>query len=303
MTPAHERDLLEALSVSRAAPSSQLADFLYTHWFSRWRAQAPDPQAARLQPPIAATVRAAHAGTRRFEEGWTAISPAPQGGVIAERDGDRAVFAAGDHANLSRPAAPVRAGDRLAVVQRRDLADESAGWWYTWSAQAGAPGANDRVRLYWHAGSQALAPLLRALTPVLDQQPLPYLLKGPVQRALFGRTDAVVLYLEQSGWETLKPGLRQAHANVADWLDAEVPPLTLRLGRGAAAAEDPGDDWSFGQSRSHAVADGISAVREAGYPGRARTLSLISEALRRHGIDPDRPELHGVVHAQSLQPW
>lgn len=97
--------------------------------------------------------------------------------------------------------------------------------------------------------------------------------------------------------------LREAHSRLAGQLDLEVPPLTLRLGRGVAAAEDPGDDWSFGQSRSRAVADGISAVREACYPGRARTLALIGEALRQHGIDPDRPELHGAAHAQSLQPW
>lgn len=299
MRAEHQVDLFTALAISGSTPGPALAEALYSQWFTRWR----PPAAPRSDgPDVVALVRAAHAASGMFESGWLALSRAPNGQVVACRSGEQRLLEPGDFANLSRPAAPVRAGHRLAIARRRDSADEEGGWWYTWGSQAGEPAAEARLlRLYWHVEANAAAPVVGAITAALEAAAVPYLLKCPVHQGLFGRADALVVYLALSDWTATRERLRDAHGRVERLLNAAVPPLTLKLGRGVAAAEDPGRAVSYGQSRSRAVAEGISAIRVRARADKGDILDLFQDALRRHQIDPDHPFQH--TGSPELAPW
>lgn len=295
----HETDLLNALALSQGVPETSLADQLYTMWFTGWQPPAPPRGDA---PGVVARVRAAHHASAAFATGWVALALDPTGGVIASRGGEQRWLAPGDFVNRTRPAAPVRPGDLLSVTCRQDQADEESGWWYTWSSEAGQPAPDTPLlRLYWHAQVEGIMPIIAAITAALEPMALPYLLKCPVRQALFGRQDALVLYLPLDTWMTLKARLRQAHAGVAQWLAPPVPPLTLRLGRGVAAAEDPGSSLSYGQSRTIAVAEGIRAIRSMVQPSHGQILDQFALALRRHRIDPAHPYQH--IGSLELAPW
>ena len=82
-----------------------------------------------------------------------------------------------------------------------------------------------------------------------------------------------------------------------------MPPLTLRLGRGAAAAEDPGDGESFGQSRVRAVAAGLTAAAARGLADDLEVLAVVLDRLRAHGISPERPHLRAGSPPDLIGPW
>ena len=298
--PAEVReDLLAAIRLARSAPTSPLLDLLYTRWFARFAPAAPD---GAREPSLVARLRAAHAATARFERGWSARAVGRSGTVLAERAAERRSVAPPDYANLTRPAAPVRAGDRLAVTARRDRADPREGWWMTDGAAGPAP-ADGVVRVYWNCPVEAVAPLVGGITAALEGRGGRYGLKCPLTRELFDRVDCVVLYLGVEEWRAASGDLREVHASLAARLREPVPPLTLRLGRGASVAEDPGDGGSFGQSRVRAVADGLAAAAARGLDEDPEVLGVVLDRLRSHGISPEWPHLRAGSPPGLIVPW
>ncbi len=282
----------------RAHAQEQASAAFYTAWFTRTPSPAVDARFAE-GPSIAALVRAAHAATERFDEEWVVRSVAPGGGVVAACPcGDAREAGPLDYVNLSRPGAPARAGDSLALARRRDTVDETGGWWMTWR---GAP--ESLVRIYWNAGPDVVARLIRGVTTVLEDSGTAYMLKCPTTAALFARADGIVLYLAADGWPAVKGGLRQVHADVVSRLRPDVPPLTLRLGDGVAAAEDPGDGRSFGQSRSDAVAAGAIEIIARGVVDIEDRIACLAAAIAASGIDPERPFLRPGSNPDALQSW
>jgi HopA1 effector protein family len=321
-------DLLAAVALARAHAATHdraaLAQLLYTAWFTRTSGMAAgDADGARTslgEPPagnaegapashaggartsLAARLRAAHAATGRFEPGWTARSVGAGGALVAERRGERLQLLPPDYLNVGRPAAPVVPGDALAVTARRDWPDADGAWWITSGGAESVP-AGGLARVYWNCPAPAAEALVAAVTGALERRRLPYTLKCPLSEALFDRVEPVVLYLAIDAWAGAKPVLREVHASLANRLRAEVPPLTLRLGRGAAAGEDPGDGRSFGESRTAAVADGIVAAAERGVTEEEPTIALLAERLRAHDIAPERPYLCAGSPPELLTPW
>jgi hypothetical protein len=282
----------------RARAREQASTAFYTAWFTR----TPSPPGdGRFDdgPSIAAQVRAAHAATGRFDERWQAQSVAPGGHVVAAGpDGAALDVGPMDYVNLTRPGAPVRSGDSLAIAFRRDSIDEAGAWWMTWR---GSP--SPLVRIYWNAGPDVVARLVRGVTSVLEDAGAEYMMKCPTLPALFARADGIVLYLAAGGWPVVRGALRDVHAGLASRLRPDVPPLTLRLGAGVAAAEDPEDGRSFGQSRSDAVAAGALQIIEEGLAEHEDRLACLTDALAASGIDPERPYLRPGSNADALESW
>jgi hypothetical protein len=278
-----------------------LAAALYSRWFAQWWPPQISEHSDADEPGIVARLRAAHAATERLTDGWIARAVMPGGAVVGARDGEEWYFESADHVNLTRPAAPVRAGDSIAVTMRRDSSDQN-GWWLTWSAAGPAP-ANGMLRMYWNVSPADVAPLVRGITTVLEDAQLPYTMKCPSAPTLFGRCDGFVVYLTSDGWSTVKSGLREVHEKLAARLAEPTPPLTLRLGRGVALAQDPGNGRSFGETMSWAVAEGVLAVLADGSSAGEDSLAVMVPRLAAAGIDIDRPYLCGGGAPESLMSW
>lgn len=298
-------DLLAAVRlVRKVAPFDRaaLGYLLYSAWFAR--ASYPAPRASVPEiPSLVAGLRAAHAATLRLEPGWHARRVGRGGLLLAERAGEWRALTPPDYLNVSHPAVPVRVGDRLVVTARRDGPDIGGSWWVTSSSGAG-PAPTNMLRVYWNCPPESAAELVAALTSVLEHRRLPYTLKCPLTRELFDRVEPMVLYIGRDQWTAVKGALRAVHSALADKLRSEVPPLTLRLGPGAAAAEDPADGRSFGQSRSDAVADGVMIALERRLIGDdAATLAVVAERLMAHGISPVRPYLRAYSPPDLVTSW
>lgn len=298
---------------ANAPPSPQqieaLAGDLYSRWFCSIEelhaAAAPAPAQSPADPPpgLVPRLRAAHAITGRFETGWIVGAVAPGGMVTTGRGAEQLFLLPPDYVNLTRPAVPVRVGDPISVTLRRDAVDPDNAWWVTYG-QAGDPTTGgEMARVYWNCPPESIEDLIAGLTAALEHSGLPYSLKCPVQSELFLRRDPVVVYLSLDGWRKVKPSLRELHSGLADRLREPVPPLTLRLGRGVAAAEDPGGQQSFGQSRTLAIAEGILSADRKTVADPDRLVGRILEYLKAHDISPTRPYLKASSPARQVTSW
>ncbi len=307
LPPTVRDDLLGAIrlvAVSRPLERPALEQLLYTAWFSRAATFDGRPAATgggSPTPSLAARLRAAHAASGRYEAGWSARRVGYAGTLTAERAGETLELGPPDYVNLARAAAPVRVGDALAVTGRRDWTDAESGWWVTSAAAGPAPAAMARV--YWNCPPESAAGLVAGVTDALEALELTYTLKCPLVEELFDRVEPVVLYLGFAEWAVAKGALRRVHASLAGQLRPSVPPLTLRLGSGATAAEDPADGRSFGQSRAAAVADGLLLAAEQNLSDEAAMLAVVAERLAAHDISPGRPYLQSGSPPDLVTPW
>jgi len=279
-----------------------LAAALYSRWFAGWWPPASLAQPTGDGPGIMAKVRAAHSATERFETGWIARAVDPLGAVVAIRAEEELHLYPPDYVNLTRLAAPVRVGDSLAVTKRRDVTEPQDGWWLTWGA-SGPALTTSMLRVYWNSGAEGVVALVRAITTVLEDLDLPYTMKCPADTALFGRADALVLYLAPDVWRAAKAGLRGAYERTAAHIRPAAPPLTLRLAGGVALAEDPANGSSFGQSRAWAVAEGVLEVLAAGLVATEDIIATLAASLRAHGISPARPYLSHDSPPDAVSGW
>jgi hypothetical protein len=323
--PAVRNDLLDAVRLIRVAngyihvdgvPTSplqtmhddadrtltDLATALYSRWYARWQPPAYGPYAGAEQPGIVPRVRTAHAATAFFDVGWVVNSFGFLGDIAVKRGGEELYLEKGDYVNLTRLAAPVRAGDHVAVTRRRDRSVPEEGWWYTWGS-VGPPPALPLLRVYWNCGSEAAPIVVKAITTVMEQGAAPYMLKCPSHDALFGRCDSIVLYLSPQVWHSARQRLREAYQQVAKCLRPQAPRMALSLGPGVAIAEDPADGRSFGESRSRAVADGVIHVLLSGAAKTEDVVATMAARLPAHGISLSRPYLRAGSAPDTIDRW
>ena len=312
LSPSVRSDVLAAVRLARSVPGGPAASpadrlealeqLLYTGWFAQAGSVGADGQADEDgRPTLAARLRAAHAATPRLEHGWKVATVRAHGPVMAVRAGEYVELSAGDFVDVAHPGTPLRLGAALAVSRRRD-AINSDGWWVT-SASLGPAPERDLVRVYWNCPIAAAPSLVGSLTELLEDSSEPYTLKCPVTGPLFDRVDSCVLYLGLDAWRATRHGLRHIHDRLSHRLRPTIPPLTLALGLGAALAEDPANGMSFGQSRVHAVADGLLAAASRGVVDEDALLEVVAQRLLANGIDPVRPYQAAGSAAERLVAW
>ena len=278
------------MSVSGAMDvNERIGHWVYANWYS-----VPDPLPT-LKPVGSADthlvrgLRAAVVSCSRWERGWVVMQAGGNGSCLAGRAGVTRPFRPGDYANLSRPAAPVVPGDNVAVMKRVDWVDERSTFWGTQS-DAGPP-SHPLVRIYWSVGHDRIGWVLREVVRALDTLDAKYSLKCPSHAAEYARVDALVVYLEASAWPGCRPLFQELGEKLSVHLRPAVPPLTLKIARGVAFAEDGSETQSFGQSRCMALVPGVLAVLDRHPRSRKQALSLLTNSLRKNGVDPTQPWL------------
>jgi hypothetical protein len=296
-----------------AADAAPLAATLYATWYA---AAAPVPALVpdgRLDDPmplpddLAALARSAHAAAARWEDGWAVERTGPGGKVVAERRGERRVLYRADYVVPGRGGLAARVGDLVHACARRDLVDPDGAWWRTrgsaWSETTPPDGL---LRLYWDVSVAGLPRLVHELTTLLDPLDAPWMLKCAADPAHHARPDAVVAYLVRADAAALVSGLEGVRSAIADMARDHRPPFTLPVGRGLAAAEDPGRSLSFGEHRCRLVAEGVvaslaenrQAARSVG-DAESEAASAVAARFAAEGLDPRRPWAAGP----QLLPW
>jgi hypothetical protein len=155
---------------------------------------------------------------------------------------------------------------------------------------AGSP--VDIVRFYWHLTGEISPVWISELTRRFNGAGVPFHAKVQSDPSAYFRADAGVLYVARAhlaGAMALLPGL---HLAVAMHLRQPTPMFTKRLGRGFAAAEDPGDGRSFGQHRCQLVAEGLMRAFENGKTAFHDLTSAVAARFAEEGLVITRPWLN-----------
>ncbi|MGC9500007.1 lanthionine synthetase LanC family protein [Streptomyces sp. WG7] len=166
------------------------------------------------------------------------------------------------------------------------------------------------LRFYWNVTAEGAPELVAALTETLNTAAIPFEFKvRHTDQPWPRRADPAVLYLSASHAEAAWPLLEDVRERVGPWLRPAAPALTLRLGRGLAAAEDPGHDTSFGMHRSRLVARGLVAAHRAGHDELPRRVGAVSDAFEEAGLslhapylNPDSPGLDFLRRSRATGP-
>ncbi|MCC6262367.1 MAG: hypothetical protein IT169_02230 [Bryobacterales bacterium] len=287
-------------SLPRAQPA--LAAALYTGWFAAWFPPSEAHGSRLANGQFFASLRAAHAAAACFEPGWVAAGAVSPYAIAAARGGETVFVEVRECLNLHRPGDAIRRGDAIAIRARRDVAAPRDGWWITWAAAGPAP-EEAMLRLYWNCGPESVRPLIRGLTEAAGNARIRYTLKCPSAPLLFGRRDGTVLYLAKQDWPKLREPLRRLHRRTAASLDDATPPMTFRLGRGAALVEDPANGHSFGQTITWAVASGILEGLTLHEEDLEARLEIVVRHMRSLGISPAHPYAGTQPSEIEWSPW
>lgn len=274
-----------------AAIFDAFGNWLYENWYSV-PGVAPAPASNRLQTNLPAAFRAALPSSTRWLSGWVVMEIGDYGACVAGRRGQARELRCGEYVNVSRPGMPVMPGDGVAVMECVDWIDWPTGFWTTRSA-AGEP-TPPLIRLYWSVSEAYVGSILNNLTTALEGLGLRYSLKCPVSSVDFARVDPLVVYLERSAWEVAQNTVTELARDSEAYFRESSPPLTLRIARGVAFAEDPGANESFGQSRCRALAAGVIALLGESRRSVDRGIEILTQALEDANIDPECPWLNSV---------
>ncbi len=149
--------------------------------------------------------------------------------------------------------------------------------------------ALDMVRLYFNCPADEGPALLGTLSAALNRFQVPFQMKLPAAPALFGRTDAAVLYL---GGRHFPIAGRIIAALRAGWrLEAATPLFARPLWPGIAAAVEPGNGESFGAHRCRLTAEGIVDAWRDGSAGVPARRAAVAARFAAAGLDLARPWL------------
>ena len=280
-----------------AGDASALAARLYADWYARWSLESASAPGRSLVE----TLRAAHIGAEKWEQGWVVRKVSATGQALAAYGERMRVLDPIDYCNPARAGLPAAPGDAVLVPARRDSVAIQPGFWFTWAGPGANPtlAAGECVRLYWHISAEGAPALVHTVTQRLDECGVAYSLKLPSHAHDYGRADGAVLFLRDSDARHLVAEFQVVHAHVREWLHSPTPALARPLAEGLALAEDPGaEQQSFGTHRCRVIAQaGLAALRR-NEPTDDEILRALLDGLTAEGVPPARPHLRAFSSAE-----
>jgi hypothetical protein len=145
------------------------------------------------------------------------------------------------------------------------------------------------VRYYFHCAADQAAPLLAALSSALNRFQVSFQVKAPISPALYGRTDAVVLYVGARFFDITARVISSIRERMA--LGLTVPLFTKRLWPGVGVAVEPGTGESFGSHRCRLAAEGIVDAWHEGKQDVPARLTAAAARFAAAGLEIMRPYL------------
>jgi class II lanthipeptide synthase len=243
--------------------------------------------AVRSDPAFVDTLSAANGGHGGWNSGWS-VEAIETGHVRIARNGlHLCVPRSHCRPRDATPGAPV------CVRRPKENRNLSPGF-YLALGDVDHPDGADAVetRIYFHVTAPGAAPLVAAVTHLLNGTAVPFGFKVLNDRTAFTRCDAAVLYLPAGQFARARAALREIASTCAGYLRARAPALTLPLCHGVAVAEHvPEHGLSFGSSRCRLLAEGVVAAYERRAMELPARLEAVARCFTERGLDLDRPYL------------
>jgi hypothetical protein len=272
-----------------------LQGILYGRCYSRRIEDPPPPLAQTLTPDPTFLPKLMQSNRSRagWEGGWTVYQVSPNGQVWLSK-GDRQRSAVpGEFINSSgAPGIATQPGAIVNVQVARESTAAQPGFYFIYGETLGDVWDDQSVvRFYFHAPSSATPELIEALTPLLNRYQVPFRMKALSEPAMYGRTDAVVLYVARRYHDITVRIVRQLPRKVAEQLLASTPLFTRPLQAGIGVAEDPNTGESFGMHRCRLTAEGIVDAWQKNDQSTDGRMRAVAARFAQNGLKLDLPHL------------
>jgi hypothetical protein len=247
------------VSGAASAPGDDmLAEAIQAVLYDRCYARRP-PRATQAAIPdieFARRLAAANAGRERWDRGWIIHQFGPNGQAFV-RKGDRERIAVpGAFIFDAAPGMTPQIGSSVSVRAPSETYEAQPGYYFAFGESLDELADNlSLVRVYFHCRAEDAASLVSELTAALNRFQTPFQLKTPTAPALYGRTDAAVLYVGARYFPVTARIVAFVREKVR--LEATTPLFTKTLWPGVGAAVEPGTGESFGSHRCRLMAEGI----------------------------------------------
>ena len=239
---------------------------------------------------FAARLAAANAGRERWDRGWIVHQFGPNGQAFV-RKGDRERAAMpGAYIFEGPPGMAPQIGSQISLRAPRDALEAQPGYYFAFGETLDELADQlSLTRLYFHCAAEHAASLVEELTAALNRFQTPFQFKTPAAPALYGRTDAAVLYVGQRYFHVVARIVAQVREKIA--LEAATPLFTKTMWPGIGAAVEPGSGESFGSNRCRLVAEGIVDAWRQGDQKTPGRLAAVEARFAAAGLDLSRPWL------------
>ena len=156
-----------------------------------------------------------------------------------------------------------------------------------------------QIRIYFHIKPDAVPGLLGTLTQALNYYKVPFSFKCINHPASYHRRDSAVLYVEKPDFDfTVRVLQVHVFPELKQGLETDSPLFTQPIVEGISYAEDPGQETSFGSSRSHWLAQALVEAFAGGLSSPQERYQQVTQFFAGKGIDMSR--LHLNPHTRSL---
>lgn len=275
-----------------AAMARSIGDVLYDGCYAHRLGDARRSPATSLDadPAFARQLAAANGGRERWEPGWMIHQVAPNGQVFVRKAERERVAMPGSFISAVSPGMAPQPGTAVHLRVPVEALGVQPGYYFAFGETLDDLADQlSLVRFYFHCAAAAAAPLLAALIRPLNRFQVPFQMKAPSAPALYGRTDAAVLYVGVRFIPLVMRIIDGMRASVP--LETPTPLFAKMLWPGIAAAVDPGNGESFGANRCRLTAEGIVDAWRDGIVDAAGRWEAVAARFRAAGFDATRPWL------------
>ena len=235
---------------------------------------------------------AANRGRDRWEEGWIVIDGAPGGMITAVRDDVTTNLLPSQY--VIPPGGTAAPGTSLTALMVREATNWQEGFYYTLSeVPIDVRDESRMMRIYWNVNESGAAPLVSAISEILNAFRIPFRFKVLNRSGVFGRADAAVIFAARRWFSAIAELLPRVIERVKEHLGEATPLMARRIGRGVSVAEDPGTAGdSFGTHRARLLATAIWTAYTRGSQDAEARMQVLEELFRTNGLRLDRPHLN-----------
>lgn len=273
------------------ALAQAIRDALYNGAYAhRLDDSRPTPAAPADDPAFPRRLAAANDSRERWEPGWVIQFLASNGQVFVRKGERERVAMPGAFISTIAPGMAPQPGSVVQLRVPREAPDAQPGYYFAFGETLDELAEQlDLARFYFHCAADGAAALIGTLTRALNRFQVPFQMKAPSAPALYGRTDAAVLYVG-ARFVPITMWLIEAMRDAVP-LAPSVPLFARPLWPGIAGAVDPGNGESFGIHRCRLMAEGIVAAWREGRQDEAARREAVAARFAAVGLDLARPWL------------
>jgi HopA1 effector protein family len=274
--------------LARAIQAS-LHDRCYTHRFGDAPAQ-PDRQLPVEDTDFARRLAGANTGRERWDPDWMIYLLGVNGQVFVRK---------GERERMAMPGAfisdftlgqALQIGANVRLRAPREATGVQPGYYFAFGETLDEAAEQlSLVRFYFHCAAENAPRLLGALSSALNRFQVPFQVKAPMSPGLYGRTDAVVLYVAARFFDIVARIVSSVREHIP--LGLTVPLFTKQLWPGVGVAVDPGTGESFGSHRCRLCAEGVVDAWREGKQDASARLTAAAGRFAAAGLVIARPYL------------